>query len=433
MGVLKGDERGFPAAGRPLPNTSAHICDPDGHPLPPGVVGEIWLGGLGLSPGYLNRPELTVASFVETPRGRRYRTGDLGRWRSDGAIEIVGRVDDQVKLSGIRIELGEIEHALAGHPSISQAVALLVEQGGGSKSLWAVVRLSPGRQMPAEEAWHAHLTERLPSYMIPSGLIPVPAIPLTTAGKVDRSALLALLAERPARSGLTPPRDDLERSVAEAWSAVLGRSPIHREENFFALGGHSLLAIAVAHRLEKSLGREVPARELFAEPTLAGFSERIRVARTPEPVLDASSDRATEGQREFWTAEQAGFDTAGFNIPLTLAVHGEAPPAERWRAAWDELISRHEALRTGFREDESGVLRRVVAAKLDAALEIRVASSIDEAQTTIRGRQSEPFSMGVPGLWRAGLIQVADSGADGLLVRHAPCRLRRSFARRPHG
>ena len=204
MGILKGDERGFPAAGRPLPNTSAHICDPDGHPLPPGVVGEIWLGGAGLAQGYLNRPELTEASFVETPRGRRYRTGDLGRWRSDGTIEIVGRVDDQVKLSGIRIELGEIEHALAGHPSISQAVALLVEQGGGSKSLWAVVRLSPGQQMPAEEDWHAHLTERLPSYMIPSGLIPVPAIPLTAAGKVDRSALLALLAERPSPIGVDP-------------------------------------------------------------------------------------------------------------------------------------------------------------------------------------------------------------------------------------
>jgi hypothetical protein len=246
--------------------------------------------------------------------------------------------------------------------------------------------------------------------MIPSGVIPAPTIPMTTSGKVDRSALLALLAERPSPSGLTPPQDDLERCVAEAWSAVLGRSPIHREDNFFALGGHSLLAIAVAHRLEKSLGREAPARELFAEPTLAGFAERLRGARTPEPTVNASSDRATVGQREFWTAEQAGLDTSGFNIPLTLAVHGDAPPAERWRAAWDDLISRHDALRTGFSEDESGVLRRVVVAQLDVALEIQVASSADEAQIYIKGRRSEPFSMGVPGLWRAGLTQVADSG-----------------------
>jgi amino acid adenylation domain-containing protein/thioester reductase-like protein len=410
MGILKGDEQGFPAAGRPLPNTSIHICDLQGDPLPPGVLGEILLGGVGLSQGYLNRPELTQASFAETPWGRCYRTGDLGRWRRDGQIEIVGRIDDQVKLSGIRVELGEIEHALAGHPAISQAVALLVEQEGGTKSLWAVVRLSPGKDMPAEDDWHAHLTERLPSYMIPSGVIPVASIPLTAAGKVDRSALLALLAERPAPSGLTPPRDDLERSVADAWTAVLGRSPIHREDNFFALGGHSLLAIAVAHRLEKSLGREVPARELFAEPTLAGFAERLRCARTPEAISDASSDLATVGQREFWTAEQAGLDTSGFNIPLALAVHGDVPPAERWRTAWNELILRHDALRTGFREDASGVLRRRVVAHLDAALEHRVASSIDEAHRYIRGRQSEPFSMGVPGLWRTGLIRVADNG-----------------------
>jgi amino acid adenylation domain-containing protein/thioester reductase-like protein len=410
MGILKVDGQGFLSAGRPLPNTSIYICDHDGHPLPPGVLGEIWLGGAGLSQGYLNRPELMDASFAETPRERRYRTGDLGRWHTDGTIEIVGRIDDQVKLNGIRIELGEIEHALAGHPAISQSAALLVGEDGGSKSLWAVVRPSPGQRMPTEDAWRAHLTERLPSYMIPSGVIPVPAIPLTAAGKVDRSALLALLAKRSSPPGLTPPRDNIERSVAEAWTAVLGRSPIHREDNFFALGGHSLLAIAVAHRLEKSLDREVSARELFAEPTLAGFAERLRVARSPEPIIDASSDLATVGQREFWTAEQAGLDTSGFNIPLTLAVQGDVPSAERWLAAWDALISRHDALRTGFCEDDSGVLRRVVVAQLDATLQLQVASSIDEAQTYIRDRQLEPFSMGLPGLWRAGLTQVTDSG-----------------------
>ena len=423
MGILKGDERGFLSAGRPMPNTSVHICNPDGQRLPPGVVGEIWLGGVGLSQGYLKRPELTAVGFVETPLGRRYRTGDLGRWHMEGTIEIVGRIDNQVKLSGIRIELGEIEHALASHPSISQAVALLVGRDGGSKSLWAVVRPSPGQNMPAEDDWHAHLAERLPSYMIPSGLIPVPVIPLMPSGKVDRSALLALLGQRPSPSGLTPPRDDLERAVAEAWTAVLGRSPIHREDNFFALGGHSLLAIAVAHRLEKSLGRYVPARELFAEPTLAGFAEMLHVARTPEPGIDASSDLATVGQREFWTAEQAGLDTSGFNISLTLAVHGDVPPVERWQTEWDELISRHDALRTGFYEDESGFLRRQVAEKLDMALELRVASSIDEAQNQIRVRQSEPFAMGVPGLWRAGLTRVEKKGQTifWFVMHHAVC------------
>lgn len=413
MGRLKGCERGPLTAGRPLPNTSVHICDQEGNPLPPGVSGEIWLGGAGLSQGYLNRPELTETSFVQSPRGRRYRSGDLGRWRRDGTLEIIGRIDDQVKLSGIRIELGEIEHALACHPAISQAVALLAGQDGEPKSLWAVVRLSPGELMPAMADWRAHLTERLPSHMIPSGVIPVPVIPLTAAGKVDRSALLALLADRPSPSGLTPPRDDFERCVADVWEAVLGHSPINREDNFFALGGHSLLAIAAAHRLEKLLGREVPARELFAEPTLAGFSERLRRARTPEEFsADASSDSAlaTVGQREFWTAEQAGLDTSGFNIPLTLAVKGDAPSAERWHAAWSELISRHDALRTGFDEDETGVLRRVVIDRLDAALEMQEAADTGKALALISARQAEPFSMSTPGLWRAGLTRVEEAG-----------------------
>jgi amino acid adenylation domain-containing protein/thioester reductase-like protein len=324
-------------------------------------------------------------------------------------------------LNGIRIELGEIEYALASHPAISQAVAMLVEQGGGSKSLWAFVRLLPGQNMPTEADWRAHLATRLPSQMIPSGVIPVPTIPVTASGKVDRAALGDLLAERPSPSGVTPPRDDLERAVAEAWSAVLGRGPIHREDNFFALGGHSLLAIAVAHRLETSLGREVPARELFAEPTLAGFAGALRVARASGPAVDVMSDRATVGQREFWTAEHAGLDTSGFNIPLTLAIHGDVPSAERWRTAWDELLSRHDALRTGFLEDDAGVLRRVVVAHLDVALEVEAASCFAEAQASIRVRQAQPFSMGIPGLWRAGVTLIVDSGQTILwfVMHHA--------------
>lgn len=421
MGALRVGERGVFSIGRPLPNTSVHIRGRHGQPLPPGVTGEIWLGGTGLAQGYLNRPEQTDASFVDTPAGRRYRTGDLGRWRPDGTIEILGRIDDQVKLNGIRIELGEIEHALTSHPAILQAVALLAGRDGGPKSLWAVVLPLPGKQLPREEAWRAHLTQRLPSHMIPSGVIPVPAIPVTSSGKVDRSALLALLAEQPASSGLTPPQDDLERSVAEVWAAILGQGPIHREDNFFALGGHSLLAIAVAHRLETLLGRPVPAREIFANPTLSAFAGRLRVLPPPEPVVAARSDLATEGQREFWTAEQAGLDTRGFTIPLTRAVQGDVPPYDQWFAAWNELISRHDALRSGFREDESGILRRMVVARLETQLEFHIAADADEGLDHIRACQAAPFAMSTPGLCRAGLVQVADDGQTffWLALHHA--------------
>lgn len=421
MGLLKGDEQRFLSAGRPLPNTSLSICNEAGHYLPPGVSGEIWLGGDGISQGYLNRPELSAASFLESPRGRLYRTGDLGRWHRDGTVEIIGRIDEQVKLNGIRIELGEIEYALTLHPAISQAVVLLDGPSGTSKSLWAVVRLSPGEEMPRTDEWKTFLAERLPSHMIPSGVISVESIPLMVSGKVDREALLALLEDHPFSSGVTPPEDELERSIAGIWSELLKRSPIHREDNFFALGGHSLLAISVAHRLQKNLGREVPARELFAEPTLSGFSRRVRELGGTEGALETRTDLATEGQREFWTAEHAGLGTSGFNIPLALLLHGEKISVEELRDLWNKLVERHETLRTGFYEDEAGELRRVVADNVDATLELHFASSLDEARSLVISFQSLPFSMSVPGLWRAGLIETNGSNQTvfWLVMHHA--------------
>ena len=406
MGILSADNVSFISAGKPLPNTSVHICDAGGERIPPGVTGEIWLGGTGISQGYLNRKELTKSCFVVTPDGRRYRSGDLGRWHTDGSIEIVGRIDDQVKISGIRIEPGEIEQALCSFSAISQAVVLLYAKHGGSNSLWAFVRLKNGEQMPAVAEWQKQLKDRLPSYMIPSGLIAVASIPLTVSGKVDRSALLALLEEHSEPLGLTTPDNELECCIAEIWRAILGKSPIHREDNFFALGGHSLRAIAVAHQLQKKLGCEVPARELFAEPTLAGFAERVRLARPVEAGIHLSTDLATLGQREFWTAEQAGLETCGFNIPLKLVVHGNTLPLERWQMLWQELVVRHDSLRTGFLEDESGVLRRVISNQLDKSLEIQCVLTDDEAFGRINSRLGEPFCMSQPGLWRAGLMEV---------------------------
>ena len=408
MGLLGDDDRRFLSAGRPLPNTTVHICGDDGRSLVPGGVGEIWLGGIGISQGYLNRPELTQSSFIESAQGRRYRTGDLGRWHCDGTIEIIGRIDNQVKMNGIRIELGEIEYALASHPAISQAAVILTDQESETKSLWGIVRLSVGENMPEMTDWKAFLMKRLPSFMIPSGLMSVPSIPLTVSGKVDRSALIALVEDRPLQSGLSEPRGELECCIAEIWADILKQSPIHREDNFFALGGHSLLAISVAQRLERSLNREVSARELFAEPTLAGFAQRVQDLHNPEPKTDNVSDQATVGQREFWTAEQAGFDTSGFNIPLILIVHGEVPTEEGWRAAWNELVARHDSLRTSFYEDESGILRRVVVGKPDITLEQHVTASLEEARTHISSRQTEPFAMSHPPLWRAGLTSVVD-------------------------
>ena len=428
---LRPGSQGILSGGRPLPNTGVEICDPEGNPVPPGVVGELLLGGVGLARGYVGRPDLAAAAFVETPKGRRYRSGDLGRWRANGEIEILGRIDDQVKLNGIRVELGEIEHALASHPDVAQAVALVDGDPGSRRSLWAFASPLPGKAAPAEDEWNDYLADRLPAYMIPSAVIAIPAIPLTASGKVDKAALKALLAQRTTAGDASEPQAGLEAEIALLWSELLGHDSIHRDANFFSLGGHSLLAIAVAHRLEQTFGRPVPARELFAEPTLRGFAHRISQLSEPAPDDEVSSDRATEGQREFWVAEHAGLDTASFNISLILAAldltaldltaRGKAATLAEWRAAWTTLVARHDALRTRFHEDSSGVLRSFVLSRVDAHWEVVTLPDISAALAYIRQRQAPPFAMKNAPLWRAGLAQVAATGQTvfWLILHHS--------------
>ncbi|WP_051140791.1 non-ribosomal peptide synthetase [Azospirillum brasilense] len=307
MGLLGVEDRGFLPVGRPLPNTSMHIRDAAGNPVPPGAIGEIWLGGANLARGYLNRPEQEAAAFVGTGRGRLYRSGDLGRWRADGELEVLGRVDDQVKLNGIRIELGEIEQALGSHPDVAQAVALVQGKAGSAQSLWAFVRPVAGKPAPAEESWRGWLAERLPAVMIPAGLIAVETVPVTASGKVDRAALQKLLAGHAPQGVQVPPQGRLEETVARVWAERLDRGPVWRDDNFFALGGHSLLAIAVAHALETELGRPVSARDLFTEPTLRGFARRHRqLPRISHPMPNPTARPKANGSsgwlsRRGWT------------------------------------------------------------------------------------------------------------------------------------
>jgi amino acid adenylation domain-containing protein/thioester reductase-like protein len=408
---LKPDVRRIPA-GRPLPNTAIHILDRDGRRLPPGVAGEVWLSGVGLATGYLNRPDLTAAAFVDTPEGRRYRTGDLGRWTSEGELEVLGRADGQVKLRGQRVELGEIEHRLTAWPGVRQATALVDAATDGTQTLWAFVSMAGDTDTPPAAAWTAFLAETLPSYMVPAAVLRVPAIPVTTAGKVDRTALRALLPETDASAGGSPPEGELEILAARVWAEVLSRGTVAREDNFFALGGHSLLAIAVAHRLEKELGRPVPARELFREPTLAGFARSLgRGAAAPAGTggSEPRSDRATEGQREFWVAGEAGLDTGGFTIALAVRVEGCDATPRLWGEAWDRLVARHPALRTGFRADAQGTLRCVVANTVDAAFERTSLPDADSARAHIKARQEAGFAMERAGLWRAGLVRIVST------------------------
>jgi amino acid adenylation domain-containing protein len=263
-------------AGRPLANTSVRILDSHRRPVPPGAVGYIWTAGAGVALGYLNRPELTAASFIDTPEGPMYATGDLGRWTHAGELEILGRSDGQLKLHGQRVELGEIEHRLEVHPSVKQGVAIAESRTDGTQILRAFVCLHPGVMGPTQAEWHDHLSEKLPSYMLPSGVIPVPAIPMNTSGKVDRAALLAIASEQVPVGDIarTEPGEGLERSIARVWAKHLECRFVGREDNFFDLGGNSLRAISVVSELRRTLHCTV--NDLYEHPRLAGFAAACR-------------------------------------------------------------------------------------------------------------------------------------------------------------
>jgi acyl-coenzyme A synthetase/AMP-(fatty) acid ligase/acyl carrier protein len=281
--------------GKPLPNTQAYVLDAYRNPQPVGVPGELYLAGAGLARGYYGRPDLTAERFLANPftrekGGRMYRTGDLCRWLGDGNLEYLGRLDHQVKIRGFRIELGEIESVLAQHASVRQCLVMAREDEPGDKRLVAYVVLEAGQSLAPPEL-RTHLKQSLPDYMIPSAVVELQALPLTSNGKVDRKALPAPEPSlRGEGSEFVTPRTATESALAVIWSEVLRVNTIGIHEDFFALGGHSLLATQVISRVQTRLGRAVPLRALFEYPTIAGLAKALeQVTATPVSAQETIS------------------------------------------------------------------------------------------------------------------------------------------------
>jgi amino acid adenylation domain-containing protein len=274
--------------GRPVANTRVYILDAYRQPAPIGVPGELYLGGQGLARGYLNRPELTAEKFIPDPFSglpgeRLYRTGDLARYRPDGNIEVIGRLDHQVKVRGFRIELGEIESVLSRHQDVQEAVVLAREDVPGDKRLVGYVILRHGQAVDAQSL-RAFLREQLPDYMVPSLFVALDAFPLTPNGKVNRRALPAP-EENAFAAGAgakVEPRTDVERALADIWRELLKIERLGIHDDFFGLGGHSLLATQVVSRVRDSFQLNIPLRRLFEAPTIAGFGAIIEEALLEE-------------------------------------------------------------------------------------------------------------------------------------------------------
>jgi len=287
--------------GRPIANARYHVLDEALSPCPVGVPGDLYIGGDVLCVGYVYQPELTAAQFLPDPfgeaGGRLYRTGDRARWFADGNLEFLGRVDSQVKIRGYRIELGEIEAALLRHPGVREAVVLAREDVPGEKRL--VGYIVPSRQpAPGTSELRAFLQETLPEYMVPWTFVELETLPVTGNGKLDRAALPAPREVRAETAAFTPPRNDLERAIAEAWREVLGLDQVGVQESFFEVGGSSLLLARLQSRLRQALGREIPFVELFRHPTIESLASSLE-GETPKPEEKAEQARArTETRRE---------------------------------------------------------------------------------------------------------------------------------------
>src|SRR5947209_6824075 len=265
------EKRGRLPMGRGIANSHVFALDRNMKLVPAGVAGELYLGGVGLGRGYLNRPELTAEKFVPNPFSRNpgerlYRTGDRVRWRLDGNLEYLGRIDEQVKIRGFRIEPGEIAGTLREHTGVSEAVVLVHQDKAGEKRLVGYVVKKAGEEELKPAQLRSYLQERLPDYMVPSGLILLERMPLLPNGKIDRRALPAADLQGETERYVEP-GNPVEGLVASIWGQVLGVAKVGVEDNFFELDGHSLLATQVIGRIRDLLGVEMPLHVLFESPT----------------------------------------------------------------------------------------------------------------------------------------------------------------------
>lgn len=283
------DAVGVVAIGRPLPNTRVYVFDRWGNLAPRGVPGELYVGGAQLADGYLGRPDLTAERFVPNPfaHGQRlYRTGDVVRWRGDGNLEYLGRLDRQVKVRGFRVEIGEVESALLESHAVRECAVEARESGTGDQRLVAYVVFHGGHDDASSALAELveHLRRRLPGFMIPSTLVPLPALPRTSSDKIDRAALPPpALARR--EEEIVRPRTRAEHVLVEIWDRLLNVWPIGVEDDFFALGGHSLLAMRMVAEIRRAFGRSIALSTLFEGPTIARIAAHLPDAAEHEPVV----------------------------------------------------------------------------------------------------------------------------------------------------
>jgi natural product biosynthesis luciferase-like monooxygenase protein/amino acid adenylation domain-containing protein/non-ribosomal peptide synthase protein (TIGR01720 family) len=423
--------------GRPIANTKMYILDQQGAPVPIGVAGELYIGGVGVARGYLNRAELTAARFLkdpfsDAPSARMYKTGDLVRWLPDGNIEFLGRNDFQVKIRGFRIELGEIEAKLAACAGVREAAVLAREDSPGDKRLVAYFTAVAGAHV-STEGLRSELRAQLPDYMVPSVFVMLDAFALTANGKLDRKALPMPDSDALDRREYEAPHTSDEVAMAEIWQQLLGVVRVGRHDNFFELGGHSLLAARVVAELRSRMGAELVLRSIFERPTIRELAAAIE--RAPRSAWESVVPTQRDGhplplsfaQRRLWVIDQLDRDNHEFrsqyNIPMALRLRGKLN-RQALTLALSGIVDRHEILRTVYANDSAGEGVQIIEAA--HALEIRVIELPQVAQEEQEQRVhalaladgAKVFDLTRDPMLRATLVRLDESNHVLLLNLH---------------
>ncbi|WP_281438343.1 non-ribosomal peptide synthetase [Rhizobium sp. 007] len=425
--------------GRPIANTRVYLLDGHGAPVPFGAVGELYIGGAGVARGYLNRPELTAERFIASPfvdGDRLYRTGDLGRYLPDGNLEFLGRNDDQVKIRGFRIEPGEIAARLCEHARVREAAVVARQDRAGDKHLVAYVVCGPEAGSDDDDggglagALRAHLSGRLPDYMVPSAFVRLEALPLTANGKLDRKGLPAPADDAYARRSYEAPQGEIETALAGIWAELLGLERVGRHDHFFELGGHSLLAVQLSSRLSQAVGVALPLTRLFARPVLSDLAASIvealsRAGPQELPAIAAVSRHEplvlSFAQQRLWFLAQLDEGSTNYHIPLALRLRGGLDRTA-WQRSLDHLFARHEALRSVFVAPEGKP--RVEVLPPDAGLpvlehDLRGRPDAEAALLDLCHEEARtPFDLARGPLIRGRLIRMSDAEHVFLLTQH---------------
>jgi amino acid adenylation domain-containing protein len=416
------------SVGRATGNQRIYLLDSALNPVPVGVPGEAYVGGDGVVRGYLDRPGLTAERFVPDPYAvqpgaRMYRTGDRLRWKADGRLEFIGRVDEQVKVRGFRIEPGEIEAALTAHAGVHEARVIVREDEPGEQRLVAYVVGEADADVLRE-----HLRMSLPDYMVPGAFVALERLPLTPNGKLDIRALPA--PEYASQDRYVAPRTPVEEVLAGVWAEVLRLERVGVTESFFDLGGHSLLATRVVSRIREVFEVELPLRALFEGPTVAELAGRVEEMRRAElpvlppvvPVQRTASLPLSFAQERLWFIDRLEPGSAVYNIPMAWRLGGALDEAALERAL-GEIVRRHEALRTTFGVVDGSPVQ-VIAPFGGFALPVEDLSALGEAdREAAAGRRAaeealRPFDLAAGPLFRAALLRLGAGDHVLLLSMH---------------